>query len=411
MNAPSVLEVNTAVWLDGLGLRLDTLKERELEVFAGRDYVWMMGVWERSEAGQQIARTHSGLQQEFYAALNDYTVDDVIGSAYAVRAYRVDRRLGSKSGLANVRKILHERFGVKLILDFIPNHCAVDGDWPHRHPEWFISGHGRGESETFQVGTHRLAHGRDPFFAPWTDTAQYDYSTPEFRKAMIAELLLIAEHCDGVRCDMAMLMLQDVFTQTWDRDPKTEFWVEAIKTVKARFPNFLFVAEAYWNREWQLLQLGFDFCYDKTLYDRLRTRDAHSIAAHLQADVQFASRANAQVMRQKQIHRLRHVISQLTQLLPDDVRARAEVRELAAYGCVTRMHVVRLLAPMLAGEDHTKDIDFSADGIRQRWEAGYRHTCETLEKAPWRAEVDPSEGFVLHEACAGEMVETVAAKM
>lgn len=290
MNAPSVLEVNTAVWLDGLGSKLDMLEESELKAFAGRDYVWMMGIWERSEAGRQIARTHTGLQQEFYAALNDYTVDDVIGSAYAVRAYRVDRRIGSRAGLANVRKILHERFGVKLILDFIPNHCAVDGDWPQRHPEWFISGHGRGETETFQVGTHRLAHGRDPYFAPWTDTAQYDYSNPEFRRAMIAELLLIAEYCDGVRCDMAMLMLQDVFTQTWGRDPQTEFWAEAIKTVKARFPHFLFIAEAYWNREWQLLQLGFDFCYDKTLYDRLRTCDAHSIAAHLQADLKFASR-------------------------------------------------------------------------------------------------------------------------
>jgi NTE family protein len=76
---------------------------------------------------------------------------------------------------------------------------------------------------------------------------------------------------------------------------------------------------------------------------------------------------------------------------------------------IARMHVIRLLAPALGSEDHAKDIDFSADGIRRRREAGYRHTCETLEKAPWRAEIDPHKGFVLHEPCAGEMVATVTA--
>lgn len=129
-----------------------------------------------------------------------------------------------------------------------------------------------------------------------------------------------------------------------------------------------------------------------------------------QKDVQYSSRAVAHIKRQRQIHRLRHIVAELSAMLPDNKKRDNRVAEMAAYGCLTRMHVVRLLAPALAYEDHAKDIDFSPDGIRQRWEAGYRHTNETLDKAPWRAPVDPIEGFILHEACGGEMVETVAAK-
>lgn len=126
-------------------------------------------------------------------------------------------------------------------------------------------------------------------------------------------------------------------------------------------------------------------------------------------DVQYSSRAASHIKRQRQIHKMRHVISELARLIPEDRRQDNRVTELASWGCLTRMHVIRLLAPALPFEDHAKDIDFSPEGIRQRWEAGYRHTMETLEKAPWRAPVDPLEGFVLHETCGGEMVETAAA--
>ncbi|WP_374397364.1 patatin-like phospholipase family protein [Sphingopyxis sp.] len=124
-----------------------------------------------------------------------------------------------------------------------------------------------------------------------------------------------------------------------------------------------------------------------------------------QKDVQYASRAGTHIRRQRQLHRLRHVITELTALLPDGSRAKPGVAELAAYGCPTRMHVIRLLAPALANEDHSKDIDFSPSGIRQRREAGYADTMRTLEAAPWRGDFDPLEGFILHEAIGGRMVE------
>ncbi|MGQ0587974.1 MAG: patatin-like phospholipase family protein [Sphingosinicella sp.] len=123
-----------------------------------------------------------------------------------------------------------------------------------------------------------------------------------------------------------------------------------------------------------------------------------------QKDVQYSSRAHAHIKRQRQLHRLRHIVAELASRLPEESRRDNLVAEMASYGCLTRMHVVRLLAPALSYEDHAKDIDFSPDGIRQRREAGYRHTAATLEKAPWRGEVDPTEGFILHEACGGEMV-------
>jgi NTE family protein len=123
-----------------------------------------------------------------------------------------------------------------------------------------------------------------------------------------------------------------------------------------------------------------------------------------QKDLQYSSRAASHIARQKQIHRLRHVIAELAQRLPEDERKRAEVKELASYGCLTRMHVVRLLAPPLQGEDHAKDIDFSPDGIRSRWDAGYVDTNRVLAQAPWTHQFDPVEGFILHEAAAGQMI-------
>lgn len=124
-----------------------------------------------------------------------------------------------------------------------------------------------------------------------------------------------------------------------------------------------------------------------------------------QKDLQYASRTMTQIRRQKQVHRLRHVIAELGHRLPDELRQDPAVRELLGWGCTTRMHVVRLVAPPLAGEDHAKDIDFSAAGIRQRWDAGYADTLRVIEQRPWTHEVDPIEGFILHETEAGRVFD------
>jgi NTE family protein len=117
-----------------------------------------------------------------------------------------------------------------------------------------------------------------------------------------------------------------------------------------------------------------------------------------QKDIQYSSRAVSHIARQKQIHKLRHIIADLAGMVPEEQRKSAAIRALAGYGCVTQMHVVRLLAPQLGNEDHTKDIDFSPSGIKARWSAGYADTMRILEEAPWEREVDALEGFHLHES-------------
>jgi NTE family protein len=119
-----------------------------------------------------------------------------------------------------------------------------------------------------------------------------------------------------------------------------------------------------------------------------------------QKDIQYASRADSHIARQKQIHKLRHVIRELAKRVSEKQRNTAECRELASWGCGTTMHVVRLLAPALASEDYLKDIDFTPAGIRARWQAGLADTRRMIERAPWEAEVDPMEGVVVHELSA-----------
>jgi NTE family protein len=128
---------------------------------------------------------------------------------------------------------------------------------------------------------------------------------------------------------------------------------------------------------------------------------------HRQKDIQYSSRVANHIARQLQTHRLRHVIKELVGYLPEEVRNSAAVRELASYGCLTRMHVVRLLAPRVGSEDHTKDVDFSPAGIRRRWEAGYENACRAIELAPWRGEFGPLDGVILHEPGDARRVQQV----
>ena len=118
---------------------------------------------------------------------------------------------------------------------------------------------------------------------------------------------------------------------------------------------------------------------------------------HRQKDIQYSSRVANHIMRQKEAHRMRHIIKEMSAMVPADKRDNDTFREMLNWGCQTRMHVVRLLAPSLDHEDSTKDIDFSAEGIKRRWRAGYEQTQDALARAPWRGEFDPLDGVILHE--------------
>jgi len=281
----TVVEVNAWTWLAGLGsdVTLANIPDAACDGLAlpGCDAIWLMGVWSRSPAGRRVAREHPGLQDEYRTALPDYREKDVVGSPYSVHQYVVDARLGGSSGLAAARRTF-ARAGLKLIVDFVPNHVALD------HP-WTLSA-----KECFIVDDDKVLQGKDPYFPPWTDTAQLNAFSPAWRRRAVDTLLEIAGQADGVRCDMAMLAVNSVFSRTWGGlagpRPETEFWTEVIGEVRSQYPDFVFIAEAYWDMEAELHQLGFDLCYDKRLYDRMMRCDVPAIRAHLAADPAYQAR-------------------------------------------------------------------------------------------------------------------------
>lgn len=302
---PVIYEIHTWPWLSELSARyqdqitLGNVPSREWDALAAlhADAVWFMGVWQRSPAGIAVANANPDLQSEFARALPDYTLADDVGSAYCVRAYEVDAHLGGPDGLAQARKELAAR-GIRLILDYVPNHVAPDHAWLREHPEYLIRGTAedlaRAPHEFIEAYGNVIANGRDPYFAPWQDVAQLNAFDPGLRAAVIETVNSIAAQCDGMRCDMAMLLLNDIFAKTWGEragaKPETEFWRELIPAVQAKHPDVIFVAEAYWDLEYELMQNGFDFCYDKRLYDRLEHENAESVRGHLLAGLDYQDR-------------------------------------------------------------------------------------------------------------------------
>jgi hypothetical protein len=305
---PHLYEINTWVWLEELSkrlgreIRLATVPDAEWERLAalGFDFVWLMGVWERSAVGRRLDRTNPELFTHFDAALPGWRLEDVVGSGYAVKAYRPDPRIATWEELDAVRAKLRAR-GMGLILDFVTNHTGRDHHWVDEHPEFYIQGTPadfRRDPRAFFLAEHAahgplfLACGRDPFFPAWRDTAQLNYFHAGARRAILAELKAIAEHCDGLRCDMAMLVLNDVFESTWrlllphGSTPAEEFWPQAV----AALPGFLWIAEVYWDLEWRMQQYGFQFTYDKRLMDRLHAGSPREVRDHLRADIVYQNR-------------------------------------------------------------------------------------------------------------------------
>jgi hypothetical protein len=296
---PTLYEIDTWIWLTdltrkyGRSIDLGSVPTVEWDDLAAHEFdaVWLMGVWERSPAGIAIANHNAGLVEDFRRALPDFESSDNVGSPYCIRNYVVDPHLGGAEGLATAREELAAR-GMKLILDFVPNHVAPDHPWVTAHPEYFVQGTTQdafGDRDSFLIASGKVfARGRDPNFPAWPDVLQLNAFDPGLRQAVIETLFSISAQSDGVRCDMAMLPMTQIFERTWGARAgfplSTEYWREVISAVKARSSGFLFIGEAYWDLEWDLQQQGFDFCYDKKLYDRMEHSNAESVRQHLCAD-------------------------------------------------------------------------------------------------------------------------------
>jgi hypothetical protein len=301
---PSLYQVNTRAWLTeraralGRPATLDDVPDDALDRVAamGFDWVWLLSVWQTGAAGQRVSRADVEWRHEFEQTLPDLCDEDIAGSGFAITRYTVSAALGGDAALARIRARLSER-GLRLMLDFVPNHTALDHPWVDEHLEYYVSGTeldlARAPQNYVRLARARgdllLAHGRDPYFPGWPDTLQLDYSIQATQEAMIAELAKIAARCDGVRCDMAMLVLPDVFERTWGRVAPL-FWPEVTRRVREKAPDFVFMAEVYWDLEWTMLQQGFDYAYDKRLYDRLREGRGRPVREHLGAGLDYQAR-------------------------------------------------------------------------------------------------------------------------
>jgi hypothetical protein len=301
---PSLYQINTRVWITELSralgrpATLDDVPDFELDRLAemGFDWLWFLSVWRTGPAGQRVSRAHHEWRKEFQETLPDLSEEDIAGSGFAITGYTVQPGLGGDEALGRLRQRLSKR-GLKLMLDFVPNHTGLDHPWVEEHPEYYRAG-AEGdlarEPQNYirlkrQNGDLILAHGRDPYFPGWPDTLQLNYGNPATQEAMIAELLKIAGQCDGVRCDMAMLVLPEVFQRTWGIPAKL-FWPEATRRVREKVPGFCFMAEVYWDLEWTMQQQGFDYAYDKRLYDRLREGHARPVREHFHAGLDYQNK-------------------------------------------------------------------------------------------------------------------------
>ena len=301
---PSLYQINTRVWLTELSrtlshpATLDDIPDAELDRMAemGFDWVWFLSVWQTGPAGQQVSRSRHEWRKEFVETLPDLREEDIAGSGFAITGYNVHQSLGGDAAFARLRDRLRKR-GLRLMLDFVPNHTGLDHPWVEDHPEYYISGTELDLARAPQnytwarrkQGDLLLAHGRDPYFPGWPDTLQLNYGNPAMQEAMIGELVKIAGQCDGVRCDMAMLVLPEVFERTWGI-PSQPFWPKALQRVRKQVPDFCFMAEVYWDLEWTLQRQGFDYAYDKRLYDRLREGQARPVCEHFHAGLDYQNK-------------------------------------------------------------------------------------------------------------------------
>ncbi|MEP0862001.1 MAG: glycosidase [Ignavibacterium sp.] len=305
---PRILEINTRVWLKKKKLTsVAEISESQIDEWKdlGFDYIWLMGIWKTNKDIIAQYCFEPELVSSYTNALKDWRTEDIIGSPYSIDCYEINPDLGSESDLLQLRERLQKK-GIKLILDFVSNHLSVGSRLVKEKKEIFLPADEylfRNDPYTFFKSPYNskeyFAHGRDPLFPPWKDTIQINFYSNEARNFLIETLNKISDLCDGVRCDMAMLSLNNIFYNTWVgalkkygyEKPEKEFWSEAINTIKSEKPEFVFIAEAYWDLEWQLQQLGFDFTYDKRLLDRLAGNDIKSVKDHLHAERDFQQKS------------------------------------------------------------------------------------------------------------------------
>jgi len=306
---PSIYEINTRVFLKRFGneAKLKDVPKSYWEYFIQKkfDYIWLMGIWKTCKSTIDKYCFEDYLIQSYERALKNWERNDVIGSPYSIDVYEVNTDIGNFDTLQKLKSFLNKN-NIGLILDFVPNHFSADSQLIRTNPSFFLSVN----KETFERDPHTFykpfedeekyyAHGRDPFFPAWQDTIQVNYFSKDVRKYFKEVLKNLTKYCDGVRCDMAMLGLNNVFKNTWagvidkceNELSTTEFWSEIISEIKKVRNDFIFIGEVYWNLEKDLQKLGFDFTYDKSLLDKFKFGNSLNIYEHLQLDEEYQKKS------------------------------------------------------------------------------------------------------------------------
>ena len=312
---PHLIEINARLWLKSLRkkytqpeMTLSSIPEDELLQLRhlGIDILWLMGVWEPSPESARIAKANAALAESVKKISPELGAESLGASPYAIHGYKLNQELGFEWELKALREKLNS-MGMKLFLDFVTNHAAKDNPFILECPDCFING----TEEDFRAhpdwffelpdaeNKRYIAYGRDPNFPAWTDSAQLNYFNPATCERMLSVLMRIADMADGVRCDMVMLTLNEIHETTWGwllsrggyQRPKVEFWEGAIRAVKEKHPEFVFLAEVYWGLEWRVQQIGFDYTYDKGTYDRLRFQGSQDVRGHLRAEKLYQKRS------------------------------------------------------------------------------------------------------------------------
>lgn len=307
---PHILEINTRLWLKRLETKhgqqftLDTVPVSYWQDYKalGFDAIWLLGVWKTGFKSKEIAQNFPDINESIAKVYPQYSREDIAASPFSIYDYSVADDLGGDDGILKLKETLNG-LGISLLLDYVGNHLAVDHPKTISNPDFFIN---TGTNEPpedkkswffkTENGVY-IAHGKDPYFPSWTDTSQLNYFNPDARRYMLDCLKQVAALCDGVRCDMAMLSLNKVHSDIWGQflggypAPQDEFWKEAVSQIREIKPDFVFIAEVYWGLEWEIQEMGFDYTYDKILYDRLRYSTAENIKGHLTAEHLYQKRS------------------------------------------------------------------------------------------------------------------------